>query len=326
MKRAGLIMLTVSVAGCLGFALACSAGIITRPYIGYGKVWTVAVCELDRPFDGHPIEMRSVQLITAEHVTDTDARFVADPFMIRNDGQWCLFYEVLNGDTNEGDIGLSTSPDGRNWTYQRIVLDEDFHLSYPQVVQHDGEFYMVPECSAAGEVRLYRATRFPTEWKHERTLLETPLVDATLLQHGGRWWMFGSPRSKWGELRLYSADDLTSSDWVEHPQSPIVTGSARFSRPGGRILERGDKLFRLAQDHKLRYGHQLWSLEITKLTMDEYLETPTSVEPILTAAGNGWNAIGMHHMDLHITDEGKRLACVDGLQRVLIVGPITLGR
>jgi hypothetical protein len=272
-----------------------------------------------------PLKITSVRHLTAEHVTDVPAQFVADPFMMEKDGIWYLYYEVLNGDTGEGDIGLSTSSDGVNWKYNSIVLDEEFHLSYPQVLEHNGEIYMIPESSAAGNVRLYRATNFPTEWTFEKTLVSKPLVDATLHQHDGRWWMFATPCRSWGDLHLFSADELTSSEWVEHPQSPIVTGSARFARPGGRIVKRRDRLFRLAQDHKLRYGHQLWASEITKLTTDESAESTPGQAPILTADGEGWNGIGMHHLDLHRTSDGKPFACIDGLQKVLCLGPITLG-
>jgi hypothetical protein len=325
MKRLVLIALAVFAVGGIGITCACKAGIVTHPYVGYANIWSVAVCNLEEPFDGSPLKVTSVRHITAEHVTDVPAQFVADPFMMQKDGVWYLYYEVLNGDTGEGDIGLSTNSDGVNWKYDSIVLDEDFHLSYPQVLEHNGEIYMIPESSAAGNVRLYRATDFPTEWAVERILVDKPLVDATLHQHDGRWWMFATPCDSWGDLHLYSTDDLTSGDWAEHPQSPIVTGSARFARPGGRIVKRGDRLFRLAQDHKLRYGHQLWALEITKLTTDEYAESKAGPSPILTADGDGWNGIGMHHLDLHRTSDGKPFACIDGLQKVLCLGPITLG-
>lgn len=324
MKRVCLFALALFVLGAVGLTCACKAGIVTPPFFGYANVWSVAVCSLEEPFDGTPLKITSIRHITAEDVTDVPAQFVADPFMLRKDGVWYLFYEVLNGDNGEGDIGLSTSSDGVHWNYNSIVLNEDFHLSYPQVTEHDGEIYMVPESSAAGNVRLYRATDFPTGWTFERTLIDKPLVDATLMQHDGRWWMFASPHDAWGDLHLYSTDDLSSADWVEHPQSPIVKGSSRFARPGGRIVQQGDRLFRLAQDHKLRYGHQLWSLEITKLTTDEYQESPAGKAPILTADGDGWNGIGMHHLDLHLTADGKPFACVDGLQRVLCLGPVTL--
>jgi hypothetical protein len=138
--------------------------------------------------------------------------------------------------------------------------------------------------------------------------------------------MFGCFGFEWETLHLYSADELTSSDWIEHPQSPVVAGSQRRSRSGGRIVKEGDRLFRIAQDFKLHYGRQLWALEINRLTRDEYQETVTSDLPLLTADGDGWNGIGMHHLDLHHTKDGKALACVDGLQRVLCLGPITLGK
>ena len=48
-----------------------------------------------------------------------------------------------------------------------IVLDEPFHLSYPQVFQWQGAWYMTVESAGARRVSLYRATDFPLRW--ERT-------------------------------------------------------------------------------------------------------------------------------------------------------------
>ena len=33
-----------------------------------------------------------------------------------------MFFEVLNDDTNNGEIGLATSLDGLHWNYEQIVL------------------------------------------------------------------------------------------------------------------------------------------------------------------------------------------------------------
>ncbi|NQW05295.1 MAG: hypothetical protein HQ485_14915, partial [Acidobacteria bacterium] len=33
-------------------------------------------------------------VVTARHVTDAPARFVADPFMLRADSTWHMFFEV----------------------------------------------------------------------------------------------------------------------------------------------------------------------------------------------------------------------------------------
>ena len=73
------------------------------------------------------------QGLFAEDVSDVPARFVADPFMLQDEGTWYMFFEVMNTRTNRGGIGLATSNDGLKWTYKRIALDEPFHLSYPHV-------------------------------------------------------------------------------------------------------------------------------------------------------------------------------------------------
>ena len=132
------------------------------------------------------------------------------------------------------------------------------------------------------------------------------------------------PADDWDDLRLYFSKTLDPTDWKEHPQSPIVEGSKRFARQGGRIIREDGRLFRIAQDHKLHYGHQVWAMEIDRLTPEEYSETLTSRLPLLTAGGKGWNGIGMHHLDMLALPNGKRIMCVDGLEQLLVVGPIRL--
>ena len=58
---------------------------------------------------------------------------------------WHMLFEVYNHDTERGEIGWATSPDGLTWTYQQIVLKESFHLSHPYVFQWKDRFYLVPE-------------------------------------------------------------------------------------------------------------------------------------------------------------------------------------
>ena len=120
MKRFALILGAALIVGCVAVTCACKAGLVTPPYVGYANIWSIAVCDIEEPFDGSPLKITSVRHITAEDVTDVPAQFVADPFMMQKDGVWYLYYEVLNGDTGEGDIGLSTSPAGiRVWLSSR---------------------------------------------------------------------------------------------------------------------------------------------------------------------------------------------------------------
>ena len=65
--------------------------------------------------------------------------------MVRMKDVWYLFFEVMNSKSGKGEIGLAISKDCRAWTYQNIVLKEEFHLSYPYVFESDGDYYMIPE-------------------------------------------------------------------------------------------------------------------------------------------------------------------------------------
>ena len=293
---------------------------VTLPYVSPHLIWSIGIATADAPF---AISQASCQqCLTDEDVTDVEAGFVADPFMLRHKGVWYMFFEVLNLANNQGDIGLATSIDGKDWKYQQIVLDEEFHLSYPQVFELDNEVYMIPESCAANAIRLYRATEFPVRWVWQKNLIEKPLVDASLFYKDGMWWMFAGKRRGNDTLYLFYTDDLIAGAWTEHPKSPIVQGDPHTARPGGRVLEYDGRLYRFGQDDAPSYGRQLWAFQIDRLTTQEYSEHRLSEKPLLTASGSGWNATGMHHIDLHRTADGKSwLACLDGVRRVLKVGP-----
>lgn len=254
-------------------------------------------------------------VLTRRSVTDVRAAFVADPFMMRADDGWHMFLEVLavRPSSRKGEIGHATSRDGLRWSYQGIVLQEPFHLSYPHVFQDGAQTWLVPESTAAGGIRLYRADPFPSRWSFVKTLVEGDLVDSSIFRRAGRWWMFSHSaepdRSR--SLRLYGADDL-SGPWIEHPRSPIVRHDKRLARPAGRVVELGDRLLRFAQDGLEGYGMHVHALEILRLTPDDYEEVECAGNPLLTGSGRGWNGGGMHHLDVHRREDGSWLGCTDG--------------
>jgi hypothetical protein len=250
-------------------------------------------------------------VLTGADVTDVPAAFVADPFLVRGDGQWYLFFEVFNAATSQGDIGLATSEDGQRWKYERIVLDEPFHMSYPYVFRWQDAYYMVPETSYAESVRLYRADPFPYRWSCVTNLVNVGLHDPSILEHDGRWWLFASHRTN-TVLQLYMADRLTGP-WQKHPASPIVNGDANIARPGGRVVRWGEKLLRIAQDCDPTYGNAVRAFEILTLTPERYAEREVAPSPVLAAGGPWWTTRGMHQLDAHLVAPGSWIAAVDGL-------------
>jgi hypothetical protein len=283
--------------------------------------WSIGIYTGLSPFDLAPApggvgarSNGSNPVLSAADITDITASFVADPFLIRDDDRWQMFFEVMNWRANKGEIGLAVSADGFRWEYQGIVLREPFHLSYPYAFSWQGEHFMIPETHQAHAIRLYRASRFPSEWSLVATLLEGPyLADASIFRYDDRWWLFAetNPAVTHDTLRLYHADTLTGP-WTEHPESPVVTGNPHIARPAGRIVTADGALYRFAQNCSPAYGLDVRAFEITELSTEQYRERPLQTDPILGPSGHGWNARGMHHLDAHHLDDGRWLAAVDG--------------
>jgi hypothetical protein len=234
--------------------------------------------------------------LTASHVTDVPARFVADPFLWpAPGGGWHLFFEVLNASNGRGEIALARSADGLDWTYDRIVLAEPFHLSYPLVFEWDGQIYMLPETWKDGAVQIYKAHDYPYDWRPHARLIEKPHVDSTLFRRDGRWWILASNVDS-RNLHLYFSDHL-DRDWTEHPQSPVVLNNRQTARLGGRAFEADSRLYRVAQDCLPRYGYQVRLFEISTLTLRDYAETEISESPVLHPDDLPWADWGTHHFD-----------------------------
>jgi len=262
------------------------------------------------PFDLQPAQ----PVLTKDDVTDIPADFVADPFMLRRDDTWHMFFEVMNSETQRGEIGLATSTDTLAWSYQGIVLKEPFHLSYPYVFEWQDDVYMIPETLGAGAVCLYKADAFPSRWSMSARLIEQAFADPSIFRFRDLWWIFACATPyQHDRLVLYYASDL-NDPWTQHPKSPLIRADKCRARPAGRILNFNNRRFRFAQDCTPHYGSSVRAFEISELTTDTYAETEYKQNPILKASGHGWNTSGMHHIDAQQLPDGKWLACVDGNQ------------
>ena len=74
----------------------------------------------------------------------------------------------------------------------------------------------------------------------------------------------------------------------------------------------GDRIIRYAQDCIPTYGTQVRAFEVSDLTKNHYQERIAVVDPVLAASGTGWNASGSHHIDPHLINSDRWIACVDG--------------
>ena len=247
---------------------------------------------------------------------DDGRRFYADPFPLDHRGETWLFVEDYVHALGKGIVSaVRVTADGPVGV-PAPVLEEAHHLSYPFVFVQDGEVWMVPETGSAGTIDLYRATAFPGGWMKEATLVSGVVAsDATLVEHGGLWWMFATVRdaplgaalgsgSYSDALHLWSAPDFRGP-WMAHAHNPVLVDVAS-ARPAGRIVGRGGALIRPVQDCTEGYGRALALARIDRLDAGGYAQT---VETRL-AAGPLWPGTRLHTLN-----RSKTLECIDGSAR-----------
>lgn len=272
-------------------------------------IWSIKVFNsntfISAPPHDNVLENPTLQ---AADVTDVPAEFIADPFIISHDSKFSMFFEVLDKSSGRGVIGLATSENGEKWNYEKVVLKENYHLSYPYVFKFNNEFYMIPESSEANQVKLYRAIRFPYEWEMVCELISGRYVDASVFQYKDKWWMFAA---KSGKLHLFFSDKL-EGNWREHPKSPLISNNSHITRPGGRVIVDKEDIYRYTQDGKPNYGSSVRVFKIKLLSETEYQEEEINLVLSGTQKENDWRKDGMHTIDQIRTAEDNWLIVVDG--------------
>ena len=115
---------------------------------------------------------------------DCQSRYwLADPFLFEKGGKVYVFYEAFDLISRKGLIGYSLIDGKRKKIPVHIILDKPYHLSFPNVFEHDGDIYMMPETCENNTVKLFKATSFPEIWEENKLILpEVFACDSIILQ------------------------------------------------------------------------------------------------------------------------------------------------
>ena len=229
-------------------------------------------------------------------------RYLADPFgLVRGDALHVFVeaydYRVKRATIERHELALADL----SWRGCSTVLDRPFHLSYPQVFEHEGETWMVPESFQAGEIALYRASDESLDhWERDCALLRgLPGADASLVEHAGRWWMFytlvGPNARDQRELHLAHAPPLAG------PWTPLATNPVRVgrdgARPAGRPFVGHDGVLSLpVQDSSCGYGGATRLLRFPLLT-PERVVAELDAERLTGDLVSGTHTAGLHTLN-----------------------------
>lgn len=241
-------------------------------------------------------------------------RYWADPFPIERGGRHFVFFEELVFAAGRAHIAMVEVGRDGACSAPVLVLQRDYHLSYPFLVEQDGQLFMLPETGENRTVELYRCIEFPHRWRPEKVLLRDVLsADATLHRIGDRWWMFVNigvdGTETHDELHLYYSDNLLG-EWRPHRCNPVKS-DVRCARPAGKLFRRDGVLYRPAQICAPLYGSGVSINRVLQLSPQAYLEQED--ERILPTHAEGL-------LGIHTLNRAGELSVIDGFMRRRRIG------
>ncbi|MEZ5823592.1 MAG: hypothetical protein R3C97_02265 [Geminicoccaceae bacterium] len=238
-----------------------------------GQAWRMAWRKADED-DLPGLDGRSDGANPFRRVVMPDDGEAADPFAVVYQGDVHLFFERIPPGGVRGELACGIFADGRLHDMREVMV-RPFHLSYPQIFEADGGWWMIPESGEAGRVDLFRAERFPDRWIFEKTLLQGfSMVDATIHRQDGLWYLAVTVDecghgAEWA-LFLFMSEQLTGP-WRPHPHNP-VRNDVRDTRGAGPFLRHGGQWLRPAQDGSRGYGSSLTFQRVLEMTPDNHAE------------------------------------------------------
>ncbi|MCM4161384.1 glycoside hydrolase family 32 protein [Antarcticibacterium flavum] len=257
-----------------------------------GGGWSIGTNTLSEFFIENPVKNSKIFSIKwLNQQTEENSIFLADPFLFVENNVYYIFFEhQAEGNAN---IGLIKSLDGKNYSFEGNVLNEKFHLSFPQVFKVNEEYYMLPETKETGHVLLYRTDNFPFDWKILDTLIKNVSYKdpAILLSDTLKIISVSDDKLK---QSFYRADSLRG-EW-----KPEIRFKHRFgdeTRAGGNFFQINGEWFLPLQKNNRGYGSgiSIFRLKFEKNELklekhlDTYLDKIDSIE---------WFNRGMHHISV----------------------------
>lgn len=218
--------------------------------------------------------------------------WVADPMLAEDNGKTYLFYEAAHHD--KGRIEVVELYANGTTSQPAVALEREYHLSYPFVFKHDGEWYMIPESCAIHEVQLLKATHFPTDWEYVTTLLKENAVDTTVQNVNGKLLLLTFLPQAGNECVFPKAFWLDWSDDIKLAEIPWPNFDSLQVRGAGKMIADGERYVRPAQlNQPMSYGDGVLFAEC-RCSDAEYTEKEVGRLLAEDLCVPGWKVDGLH--------------------------------
>jgi len=238
-------------------------------------------------------------------------RFWADPHVVKKGNKYFIFIEEYIFKKKKGFISVIEMDEFGNYKRPTKVLEKDYHLSYPFLIEDNDNLYMIPETSNNKTIELYKCVDFPLEWEFEQVLMDNiNAVDTTVIYKNHQYWLFTNIAKNKGssnldELYVFYSKSLISKNWKPHNQNPIKS-DVKSSRPAGNFFTHNNELFRPSQNNSKHYGFGMKINKVESISNDVYEENE------IDAIYPNWEK---SILGTHTINSQQKLTVIDALLR-----------
>ena len=229
--------------------------------------------------------------------------WAADPFVFSFNGEEFLFYEWFLEKKKKGVIACSKISE-LSITTPQLVLEEDFHLSFPCIFVFKDDVYMIPETGAKESLMLYKCKRFPLEWTLEKVLLNGYKTSDTIVYlHNNNVFVFASIIKNNASTVNNILFKLNMDNQELEKQLELADVSNIGLRNAGLFFENFGSLIRPGQyceDND--YGKALTFWNVIKIDDNKYEESfirNVDVKDVRLVNNNTNNYSGIHTYNLN---------------------------
>ena len=204
-------------------------------------------------------------------IRNTIRYWCADPFIVKEGDVHYIFFEMFDRFKGKGVIGYRELRAGHIGK-MKVAYEEPFHLSFPYVFKHDGEFYMMPEASEGNTLFLLKAKTFPTNWEKVYSWDDLGKVcDSVILNNESGSYLLTTAVKDTGFFDSLNVFSWTNDSWKPLYGRPAVTG-ATSSRMGGIVFDDARGTIRVAQNCSEEYGKSLSFYHVRQCDSSGYFE------------------------------------------------------
>lgn len=202
-------------------------------------------------------------------------RWFADPIPFFWGTNYYVFMEVFDKLKGKGYIGVSHLDSNGRLTNPKKIIEEPFHMSFPNVFIYRNQVYMVPECRASEQIRIYRMEGDEVErWSLYYAFNRKDITDIAVFKGANtEIYFLASEINKdnpyQARLLLFEIDELNDLNKIKIKLVWQQKDYNYSARNGGNFICKDGDWFRVAQ-HSTKdiYGKFVTLNRVKKLNAD----------------------------------------------------------